>query len=384
MTSRERVLTALRRQEPDRVPFDLGSTQVTTIALGAYCALREHLGLPPVEPEVVDRVQQVVRPDEDLLEHFAVDTRGLFPRLSSNFELDEEDAGEFWNVTDEWGFRYVFPKTDGLYYNLVESPFAGATFDPGLLETHAWPNPRRLERFAGLREEAEAWRAEGRAVVLRSYCAGLVEMAQRARGMENFLVDLLADPEGATRLMRKLLDLKLAYWETALDEVGDVVDVVVEADDYGTQDSQLVPPRVFRQLVKPLLAELIGYLRGRLGDGQFILFHSCGSVRELIPDFIELGIDALNPVHVRAAGMEPAGLKRDFGADIAFWGGLVDTQGVLPNGTPEEVRADVRRNVAALAPGGGYVANAVHNIQADVPPENIVAMVDALRELGAR
>jgi len=160
-----------------------------------------------------------------------------------------------------------------------------------------------------------------------------------------------------------------------------VVDVVVEADDYGTQQSMLVSPEMYRRLFKPLQAELFAVIRKRLADG-FIFFHSCGNVRQLIPDFIEIGVDILNPVHVRAAGMEPAALKRDFGRDICFWGGGVDTQGVLPSGSPEQVREDVKRNVAALAPGGGYVFNTVHNIQADVPPENVMAMWEAFREAG--
>jgi uroporphyrinogen decarboxylase len=383
MTSRERVLTTLRHGEPDRVPLDLGSTQVTTIALQAYTAVRSHLGLPQVEPKLMDVVQQAVVPDDDLLELAGVDTRGLIPLTSANWEIRRDDAGDHWHAVDEWGLRYEFPKHAGLYYSLVASPLGGASLDPAAVDAHPWPQPRRLERIAGLRQQAERFRAQGKLVVLKGYCAGLVEMAERLRGMENFLCDLMLDPAGASKLMRKVLDLKLDFWDMALAELADVVDVVMEADDYGTQDSQLVPPRVFRQLVKPLLAELLAFLRRRIGSGKFILFHSCGSVRELLPDFIELGVDILNPVHITAAGMEPHALKRDFGRDLCFWGGGVDTQGVLPRGTPDQVRDDVRRNLDALAPDGGYVFNTVHNIQPDVPPQNIVAMWDALREFGA-
>ena len=383
MTSRERMLTTLRHKEPDRVPFDLGSTQVTTISVGAYAALREHLGLPQVEPNIVDVIQQCVMPDADLVDRWEIDTFGLFPLTSANWQIAHEDAGDQWNAVDEWGLRYQCPKEGGLYYGLVGSPLSGPSFDAAVFEAHPWPEPRRPERIAGLRELAEAARGQDKLVVLKGYCAGLVEMAERLRGMEGFLMDLMLDPAGATKLLRKLLELKIAFWDMALGELADVVDVVMEADDYGTQESQLVPPAKFRTLVKPLLAELIGFIRGKLTDGeQFVLFHSCGSVRELIPDFIELGIDILNPVHVRAAGMEPEGLKRDFGDDIAFWGGCVDTQGVLPRGTPAEVREDVRRSLAALAPGGGYVANTVHNIQPDVPPANLVAMREAIQEFG--
>jgi uroporphyrinogen decarboxylase len=165
----------------------------------------------------------------------------------------------------------------------------------------------------------------------------------------------------------------------ALPPLADAIDVISEADDYGTQASQLISPRMFRKLIKPRLKVLTGRIK-QLAPNARLFYHSCGNVRPLLPDFIELGVDILNPVHIRAAGMEPAALKRDFGKDITFWGGGVDTQGVLPNGTPQEVKDDVRRNVEALAPGGGFVFNTVHNIQADVPPENIVAMWEALRE----
>jgi len=384
MTSRERMLAALRHHEPDRVPLDLGSTQVTTIAAAAYTPLRAHLGLPDRPPDVIDLIQQAVRPHDDLLDLWGVDTRGLFPLTSANWQIDHTDAGDHWDAVDEWGLRYTFPKTGGLYYSLTQSPIPGPTMPPDAPDTHPWPEPRLPERIAGLREQAETSRARGKLVVLKGYCAGLVEMAERLRGMENFLCDLMLDPAGATRLMHRILDLKLAFWDMALDTLADVVDVVMEADDFGTQDSTLVPPRVFREVVRPLQSQLIAFLRQRIGPDRFILFHSCGSVRELIPDFIDMGIDILNPVHTRAAGMDPIALKRDFGRDIVFWGGGVDTQGVLPHGTPQEVRDDVRRNIEALAPGGGFVFNTVHNIQADVPPANLVAMWEALQEFGLR
>jgi uroporphyrinogen decarboxylase len=154
--------------------------------------------------------------------------------------------------------------------------------------------------------------------------------------------------------------------------------VTAEGDDYGTQQSMLVSPATFRSVFKPRLAELVRAMKRGAPDA-FVFFHSCGSVRRILPDLVEIGVEVLNPVQTTAAGMEPVALKRDFGKDVSFWGGGVDTQGVLPRGTPAEVRDDVRRNVDALAPGGGFVFCTVHNIQADVPPENVMAMVEALR-----
>jgi uroporphyrinogen decarboxylase len=218
--------------------------------------------------------------------------------------------------------------------------------------------------------------------VLKSLCAGLFEMAQRLRGMEELLMDLAASPAEAAHLLDRVLEVKLAYWRAALAALGDVVDVVAEGDDYGTQQSLLVSPATFRALFKPRLAELVREMK-RGAPEAFVFFHSCGSVRRILPDLIEIGVEALNPVQTTAAGMEPRGLKREFGRDIAFWGGGVDPQSVLPRGTPAEVADDVRLNLDALAEGGGYLFGAVHNVQADVPAENVIAMVEALRAHGA-
>jgi uroporphyrinogen decarboxylase len=377
MNSRERLLAALNHQEPDRIPFDLGSTQVTGIHVVAYRNLRAFMGLPPVEPRLCDTIQQLALPDDDLLERLGVDVRGLFPLNSHNWHIVNVDAGEAWEYTDEWSITHRRSKPDGLYYSAVRHPLSQMALSADDIERHAWPNTGDPQRIAGLRQQALAYRARGKAVVLKGVLAGIFEMAQRVRGMEACLMDMAADEALAGALFDKLLELKLAFWEMALPHLADVVDVLAEGDDYGTQVSQLISPAMFRKLLKPRLKVLFERLK-RLAPQAKLFFHSCGNVRPLLPDFIELGVDILNPVHIRAARKDPAALKRDFGRDIVFWGGGIDTQSVLPNGTPQEVRDDVRRNVEALAAGGGYVFNTVHNIQADVPPENILAMWEAI------
>ena len=381
MTSRDRLLAAVQHREPDRVPLDIGSTHVTGIAVRAYEKLREHLGLPPVEPTIVDHVQQIALPDQDLMQRFEIDVRGLFPVTSNTITVPVADVGDYLEYLDEWGIVHRMPKTQGLYYSLVESPISTMSTSVKEIEEHAWPNGGDPRRIAGLRQNAETYRAAGYPVVLKGVCAGLCEVASRVRGMENFLCDLMVDDDVTAALLDRILRIKADFWTMALAELGGLVDVVLEADDYGTQDSQLVPPARFREIFKPRLRDLFATIKAAAPHAE-LLFHSCGSVREIIPDLIEIGVDILNPVHVRATGMDPAGLKRDFGDALCLWGGGVDTQGVLPNGTPEDVREDVRRNVSALMPGGGFVFNTVHNIQADVPPENIVAMVEALRDVG--
>ena len=381
MNSRERLLITLNHREPDRVPFDLGSTQVTGIHVVAYHNLRQALGLPPVEVQLCDSIQQLALPNDDVIEQLSVDVRGLFPLNSHNWNVHQEDAGECWVYHDEWGITHHRPKPDGLYYSIVQVPLAGLDITVQDIKNHAWPNMADPQRIAGLRELAEHYRAAGCGIVLKDPFAGLFEMAQRIVGMENCLVMMAADKKLAGALFDKLLELKLSFWEMALPQLADVVDVVAQFDDYGTQSSQLISPRMFRQQIKPRLITLFERVK-QLAPNAKRFFHSCGNVRPLLPDFIEIGVEILNPVHIRASGMEPAALKREFGDDLVFWGGGVDTQGVLPTGTPQEVKDDVRRNIEALAPGGGFVFNTVHNIQPDVPSQNIIAMWEALQEYG--
>jgi uroporphyrinogen decarboxylase len=381
MNSRERLLTTLNHQEPDRIPFDLGSVQVTGIHVVAYRNLRQALGLPPVNIELCDYIQQLALPDDDLIERLGVDVRGLFPLNSHNWNVHEEDAGDYWAYHDEWGITHHRPKPDGLYYSIVQVPSGDPELSVQDIKRYPWPNMADPQRIAGLREQAERYRAAGYGVVLKDPFAGLFEMSQRIVGMENCLVMMASDKKLAGALFDKLLELKLAFWEMALPQLADVVNVISEADDYGTQTSQLISPHMFREQIKPRLKVLFDRIK-QLAPNAKRFFHSCGNVRPLLPDFIEIGVEILNPVHIRAAGMEPTALKREFGDELVFWGGGVDTQGVLPTGTPQEVKDNVRHNIEALAPGGGFVFNTVHNIQADVSPQNIMAMWEALQEYG--
>lgn len=387
MNGRERILTTLAHREPDRVPFDLGSTQVTGIHEVAYRRLRAALGLPPVTPVLCDVVQGLALPDDDLMDRMGIDVRGLFPLNSHNDDVlgrvrreavgDGEEVEAF---VDEWGITQHRPYPDGLYFTAVHHPLDGQITTADVAR-HPWPDTGDPRRIAGLHELAQGYQAEGRAVMIKGVLAGVFEMAQRVRGMAALMMDMASDEALADALFAKMVELKVRFWEMALPQLGDVVDVISEADDYGTQVSQLISPRMFRRLMKPHLSALFARIHELAPDAK-LLFHSCGNVRPLLPDFIEMGVDILNPVHVRATGMDPFELKADFGKDIVFWGGGVDTQDVLPYATPDEVRDHVRRNIEALAPGGGFVFNTVHNIQADVPPENLVAMWETLQTYG--
>jgi uroporphyrinogen decarboxylase len=383
MNSRERILKSINHEEPDRVPFDLAGSTWTGITNTAYQNLRKHLGLNPAEPVWSDVIQQIVIPSEEILTELKVDTRGVFPLTSHNWDVYSKlkDVGNYFEYFDEWGFTHHFPK-NGYWFSLVKHSMDNVDFDSeGIIENYPWPDAGNKQRFAGMREKAIQFRNQDKIVMTKGLCAGMFEMHQRVRGMENAMLDPFMFPVNSDKLVGKLADLKIEFWDSLLDEIGDVVDIVGEGDDYGTQQSQLIDPDQFREYYKPHFARVLSFIKEKAPNVK-LLFHSCGNVRPVIPDFIEMGVDLLNPVHITATGMEPRQLKKDFGKDIVFWGGGVDTQHILPNGTPEQVKEDVKRNIDALAPGGGFVFSTVHNIQAEVPPQNILAMIEALREIG--
>jgi len=379
MNSRQRLLTTLNHQEPDRIPLDLGATQVTGIHRVAYEGLCQGLGLPARKPTICDTIQGLALPDEDVISCLGVDVRGLFPLNSHNWKVIEQPEGEYWIYQDEWGITHRRPYPDGLYFSIWQVPLNHPDLIAADIQNYDWPDFGAFWRIDGLREQAEAYRAAGYAVILKDPFAGIFEMAQRIVGMENLLLMMATDAALARVLFEKLSELKLDFWEMALPQLADVIDVISQADDYGSQTSQLISPKMFRQQIKPHWQVIFERIQ-QLAPKAYRFFHSCGSVRPLIPDFIELGVQILNPVHIKATGMEPAALKQDFGDVLTFWGGGVDTQDTLPHGTPQQVKDEVERNIEALAPGGGYVFNTVHNIQADVPVENILAMYKALQE----
>lgn len=381
INSRERLLTALEHREPDRIPYDLGSTQVTGIHVVAYRRLRRFMGLPSIEPILSDSIQQLALPHDDLLNRLEVDIRGLFPLSSHNWNIVNVEVNQAWEYTDEWGITHRRSIPEGLYYSIVRHPLDRSNLTPEDIRSYPWPNTGDSQRIGGLREQALSYRQQGKAVMIKGVLAGLLEMSQRIRGTERLLMDMVLDERLACTLFDKILELSLKFWEMALPPLADLLDVISLADDYGTQISLIISPQMFRDMIKPRLKILFQRIK-QLAPHAKLFFHSCGSVRPLLPDFIELGVDILNPVQIRASGMDPVQLKRDFGKAIAFWGGGVDTQEILPYGTPQQVKEDVRRQIEALAPGGGFVFNTVHNIQADVPPQNIMAMWEALQEYG--
>ncbi len=383
MNSRERVLTALNHREPDRVPFDMGGTVLTGINVKAYTALRDYLGLPRIEPTIVDVVQQLAQVDDDVLDRLGVDVKNVAPRSSASYqiEIEEMEDGNYTYFYDEYGIGWRMPKVGGLYYDMFDHPLRG-DIDESDVDCYVLPDPKDPARFAGLREAAERMiEEEQRALVVGNLSAGIFEMYLWTRGFMEGYADFIGRPALSQKIMHRFMDLQLAYWEKMFDVLGDMIDIVQLADDFAGQNDMLISPSSYRRYIKPLHKELFDFIRSR--SSAKIFLHSCGSIRKVIPDLIEIGLDIVNPVQVSAAGMDSAELKREYGKDLTFWGGGVDTQRAFDeNHTPEEVSEDVKRRITDLMPGGGFVFATVHNIQHNVPPENIMAMWETLQEYG--
>jgi uroporphyrinogen decarboxylase len=378
MTPRQRLLATLAHTEPDRIPFDLSSTPVTGIHRVAYQSLREALALPQRDVEIFHLMQQLAVVHDDVHVALRTDVRGSRPLPPTGWRLELQVDGDYEYYTDDWGITRRRIADDGHYFDLCGSPLANAG-SPQDIDSYDWPEPAEPPRFQGLRARAEAIRDAGFPFVLGGICPGMMEMGQWLRGFDNFYCDLAADRPMAEALCDQIIRLKLEYWSYALREVGDLVDVIQEGDDYGGQQALQVHPDLWREVFKPRLRQLLTGIKADAPHAA-LFFHSCGAVRDILPDLIEVGVDILNPVQVSATGMDSAQLKSEFGDDLVFWGGGVDTQHVLPTGTPAQVADEVRRRVDDFAPGGGFVFNAVHNIQADVPAANILAMRAALDE----
>ncbi len=380
MTHRERVIVALNHQEPDRVPVDLSGTLVSGITRIAYRNLLKHIREDREELPVFDPIQQLATVHEDVLQRFAVDFRNLPNRPPATWRphYHEEDGYECF--TDQWGIGWRMPRDGGLYYDMYRHPLAGATLED--LKRYPWPDPLDPGRREGLAERArDLFESTDCAIVHGwGFGAGFLEQCIWAQGWEDGLANLVADEKLTHHFLEAVAERNMQYADVVLDEIGSYIHVWGFGDDLGHQDTPLFGVGMFRKYLKDRYRRYFGFIKSKAPHVK-VFFHTCGSVYDLIPDLIETGVDILNPVQVSAAKMDPARLKREFGDALSFWGGI-DTHRVLPHGTPEGVRDEVKRRIDELAPGGGYVLNSVHNIQADVPPENITAMFEACQEYG--
>lgn len=371
LSPRERVTRAIQHQEVDRVPVDLGSSGVTGISVQAYSRLVEYLGIHE-RTEELSVIWQLARPSENVLRCLAVDTRGLFGATPDH--LRERFLGPD-RFVDEWGIEYRRPKNE-LYFDIAVHPLQGADIDD--LERYPWPDATHPERTAGLKERAAALHSANEFALVGTPSGGtsLFERSWYLRGFEQFLMDLILNRELVRCLLDILVDLQLKRWGRFLDEIGSYLDIVVIGDDLAGQMGTLVSPVLYREMIKPYQARYFRSIK-QATDAK-LFYHSCGSVTPILADLIDIGVDIINPVQTTASNMQPKHLKEAFGNRVVFWG-AVDTHELLRTGTPEQVNAAVRELIEDLGQGGGYVMAANHNIQPDVPPENIVALARSTR-----
>jgi uroporphyrinogen decarboxylase len=380
MGSRQRVLKALNHETADRVPIDLGGFQ-TGIHKIAYVELLKFLGIKE-EIQILDPVQQLARPSEEVLKRFHVDIRYVCAHGPDSFAggIDKNSRdGRLWHdLKDEFGVVWSMPDDHQLYMDISHHPLAGASIES--IADYPFPDGGDLSRFSGVRDQALQLRRETPYAISTGIGGVVYEYCWYMRGLERWFMDMIERPQFCEAVLDKMLTFWTDYYTGFMAELGDVVDIVMIGDDLAGQNGPLFSPKFYRDIVKPRQKELVRHIKS-LTDKK-IWYHTCGSCVEYIPDLLDNGIDILNPIQISAANMDPTELKSRFGDKLVFWGGAIDTQHVLPFATPEQIKQDVRSNVEIFKTDGGYVFNNVHNIQAGVPPENIVALFEAAYEFG--
>ena len=407
MTSRERVRIALNHEEPDRVPVDFGGTRVSGIAATAYRRLLDHLGVRE-DVRIYDIKQQLAEPSLATIERMGADVVQL-PRLGPTtgmpfLALDEWKPGRMTDgapclvpaaydprILDDgtieiWrdGILYARRTPASLYFDVCPFPLANAETAEDI-DRFVWPDPwtDREERWLRGRVK-ELWEGTDKALFagLPMFCNSFFEIGAVLFGYERFMENLLVNRE----MMEHWLDVKLAHdcaiLEKFLAVAGPYIEVIQTNDDFGAQEALQIRPELYREMFKPRQRKWIDFVKARTKAKVFL--HCDGAVAEILPDFIEIGIDILNPLQTSARGMDPARLKREYGRRLSFWGGGVDTQSTLPFGTLDDIRREVRERVALLSPGGGFVFATIHNIQPDISPEKIGAVFDTVRACGLR
>lgn len=380
MNSRQRVITALNHQEPDRIPIDLGGTIVSSITKSSYIELKKRLGMPLEDFTMLDHVQQLPYLDEVLMQRFGVDFRMVQLPAATAPGLETFREGNYYAFIDRWGAKLHMPADGGLYFDWVDFPVKEPTL--AALDAYRWPVPDPVELHARLGQQAKQLSETTEYALVGSAVigGGIFEQPARTMGLPNFLMALVSEPAFADAMMDRITDIYIESCNRYLDQVGPYIQVFTYWDDVCGQDGWLIKPDLYKRMIKPKQRRLIEAIKKKTDAKVF--YHSCGAAYDLIPHLIEIGIDIVNPVQVSAKGMDTKRLKAAYGKDITFWGGGVDTQHVLPFGTPNDVRDEVKRRINDLAPGGGFVFATVHNIQAFVPPENVVATFDTALEYG--
>lgn len=385
MDPRARFNLALNHQEPDRVPIDLGGFQ-TGIHYVAYKNLIDDLGIDDKNIQFYDWLQQLVIPCDEVFNRFQIDTRNV--HLPSTFMTEKEGEkkevveGDFIGFWDKFGIfwgRDAKEPEKRLLYNTIVHPFEEFT-TPQQIREYDWPSGKDDSPFKGLREYTKELHEKTRYALVGRSMGCLFQWTHYLFGFSRAMKYMITKPEMMKAAMEGLLEYYTDFARGYLNKVGAYIETVQITSDLTDQQGPMMRPRLYQKLIKPYEAEFARRLH-EMADVK-INYHCCGSAVHFIPDFMEMGYDALNPVQITANGMDPCKLKQRFGNRIIFWGGACNTQGTLPFGSPEDIKKEVRYNMNCLKPKGGYIAANVHNITYDVPPQNITAMFDAMHEFG--
>jgi uroporphyrinogen decarboxylase len=374
MTSRERVTLALNHKEPDRVPIDLGSIASTIRTVDAYDRLKNHLGLA-LDKKIRHFADEHIIPDEEILRALHVDTFYLRMNVPKSWQRVRLDK---YTVVDEWEVPWY--KAPGSFYTFPAShPMKIASLEE--VEKFPWPDPNEPSRFEGLREKARQLfeRTDYALIAEGTTGVGVFDMSWHLRGMENIFLDMMIHPDFTEALFQKLTDFYVAVYRNYMQAIGEYIQMVIYYEDLSGQDGPLISPALYRKFIKPCHRRIFKAIKDH--TAAKLCVHTCGSAYAFLDDYVELGVDVLNPVQISARDMEPHRLKQKYGPALSFHG-AIDTQKFLPRATPAEVKEEVRRMMGILGDGGGYLFSSCHSIQPDVSPENILALFSAAFEYG--
>ncbi len=411
--SRQHVLKSLSHQEPDKVVVDLGATTSTGISAIAYHNLKKALNIDSGHTRVFDVIQQLAIVENCLLDQFGIDVVSIGRDYDSTDE-SWHDVSLLGGIKSQWpdyfrtiakddGSRDVLAP-DGCVMGTMPSMgfFFDQTFFPyvdeypddlkslpddmkkvlwGACPRGPWQHANEADFWDKLRSNGQRVRESGRAVVITAGC-NLLEWGMFLRRMDNFLMDIYAEPQKVKHLVEALADIHMSTLNKVVEKVGDIVDVIRFGDDLGMDNNSFMSPEIYREIFKPKHKEFCSYVKKH--TESYTCLHSCGSIYDLIPDLIDAGFDCINPIQTNCRNMNPATLKREFGKDITFWGGGCDTRTILNDATPQQVQEHVLERLDILSPGGGFIFCAIHNILPEVPPENIIAMFSAVDKFNGK
>jgi len=380
MTPRERVLTAINHEQPDRIPLVIGVNNATGIKMKPYKGIKAIAGIQAVDNYIYDWPELgTAEIDEETMLRLRSDVRGVLDLEPESVLKQNRERLPHSDCIDSWGSGQM-EVTPGDWFPGIH-PLANALTIEDLDRYQGWPDMNDPSRVAHVGETArQLAEANEYAILATPWLLFPFERAHAIQGMEAFLLNMAMDPDFARALLERITDYCKQLMGHFLDQLGDNVDIIKIGDDLGIQKGLMISPKMYRDILKPFHADFIDFIKSR--TNAKILFHSCGDVAPLIGDFIEIGVDILNPIQTSTGTISDLpSLKKNFGKNIVFCGGI-DTHRILPFGSVEDVRQEVRRVMQILGPGGGCMISAVHTVMNDVPPENVLAMVDAVEEFG--